>query len=165
MQSDTLRGMRTGWQRWRRPPAAIRRRALAVGLTLIFVWYMATVLFWATRPLSDRLDVGTDYSQSPPTVLTEHVSCLTLFDSEPRRIVRALPALPAQPEGKPALAYPRPPCVSVYHQARVLFGVDTALVVVATAGIGAWTWRRPTESRDDAGSIRRSSDLRSESIR
>jgi len=142
----------------------IPRRALAIGLTLIFVWYMATILFWATRPLSDRLDVGTDYSQSPPTVLTEHVSCLTLFDSEPRRIGRALPALPAQPEGKPALAYPRSPCVSVYHQARALFGVDTVLVVVATAGIGAWMWRRPTESRDGAGSVRRSSDLRSESI-
>ena len=110
---------------------------IAVG---VLVYFVLLVTLWAARPLEDYVFVGVDWTPTtevPPQSQKERwqrVECNTVFDSEPRSD-EPLPALTPQPEGRQALAYPQDVCEHVHSNGRLMFVVDTVIVLVALAVI------------------------------
>ena len=106
--------------------------------TLGVLLFALVVGVWATRPLHESLQVGTDWTPTllvPPQGAKEvqvEVECNNLFASSPRSDA-PLPALTPQPADKPPLAYPREPCVFVHSDARRAFAIDVLVVVAALA--------------------------------
>jgi hypothetical protein len=119
--------------------------------TLVVVLFAIAVGIWATRPLHETLDVGTDWTPtllSPPQGAKEvrvEVECNNLLASSPRSDA-PLPALTPQPADKPPLAYPREPCVYVHSDARKAFAIDM-LVVVLALGVLIYMGRRAHRTR------------------
>jgi hypothetical protein len=107
--------------------------------TLVVVIFALAVGIWATRPLHESLHVGTDWTPTllvPPQAAKEvhiEVECNNLFASSPGP--DSLPPLTPQPADKPALAYPRQPCVFVHGDARRAFAIDVFVVLAALAGL------------------------------
>jgi hypothetical protein len=118
---------------------AKRLRLAAVAL---FVYTAVLVTFWAARPLHDLVPVGIDRTPTtavppqPEQAISQSVKCNTLFASAPRPD-ESLPKLRPQPKGQPALAYQRDPCPRVHSEARLVFAIDT-VVVLALAGLIAF---------------------------
>ncbi len=126
------------------------RRTLLLLVSGITIWYVATLAFWAVRPLSDSVPVGVDYTLVPARQVSVEVDCNTVF-SGTARDSSPLPALHVQPVTKPptpALEFQRTPCRLVHDQARTVFFLDTfivALVLLGTAWL--WGWRQRSATR------------------
>jgi hypothetical protein len=112
------------------------RRFAMIAMGGLLAWYICTVVFWAFQPLTENVPVGVDYTRKNPHEISVPVTCSTLFRAASRRS-SPLPALTAQPAGKPPLAYAYDPCVRTHRQARALFVLDTAVVL---AGIALALW-------------------------
>ena len=103
---------------------------------MIVLLFAVAVAIWATRPLHETLQVGTDWTPTllvPPQGAKEarvEVECNSLLSSSPRSDA-PLPALTPQPPDKPPLAYPREPCVFVHSDARKTFAIDILVVALA----------------------------------
>ena len=114
--------------------------------TLAVLLFAVAVGIWATRPLHETLQVGTDWTPTllvPPQAQQEvlvEVDCNNLFSSSPRSD-EPLPPLTPQPADKPPLAYPREPCVFVHGDARRAFAIDVIVVLVALGAL-AYVRRR-----------------------
>lgn len=113
---------------------------------LLTAWFLV-VAVWAVRPQTDAVPVGTDYTLSPPRLVSVEVSCNSLFDSAARPD-EPLPALTPQPvmtPRAPELAYQRTPCELVRHDARIVLAIDVAFyLLVLGAGIAVLARRRGT---------------------
>lgn len=119
---------------------------------LLVVIFAVAVGIWATRPLHETLDVGTDWNPTllvPPQGAKDvrvDIECNSLLDSSPRPDT-PLPPLTPQPADKPPLAYPREPCVFVHSDARRAFGIDV-LVVIAALGTLTYLGRRSRRAHE-----------------
>ena len=123
------------------------RRSILLVVVGVTVWYVATLAFWAGRPLPDTVPVGVDYTLEVPRKVTADVECNTVFESAARDGSPLAPLTP-QPEGAPALDYQREVCTSVHSQARALFLADTALVLLVWAAAAAY-WVRSRRATTD----------------
>ena len=107
------------------------RRYLILSGVAVIAWYLCVLFLWAAQPLSDAVPVGVSKETGVP--VSQSVSCYTLFASTSRS-TEPLPLL-----GE-SLAYLRTPCTRVHTHARIVFAIDTLvllgvlalLVVVAT---------------------------------
>jgi hypothetical protein len=120
------------------------RRSVLIAAGAVTVWYVCTLILWAFQPLTDAVPVGVDYTLKQPSPVSIDVECNTLF-ARAAREGSPLPALKAQPTDNPPLAYSRESCTQVHQQARILFFLDTTLVVVLLS-VGGWLAfrRRPS---------------------
>ena len=117
------------------------RRSVLIAAGGVTVWYVCTLILWAFQPLTDAVPAGVDYTLKQPSPVSIEVECNTLFARADRE-GSPLPALNAQPSDKPPLAYSRQSCTQVHQQARILFFLDTTLVLFLFS-VGAWlTLRR-----------------------
>ena len=112
------------------------RRYALVGMLATVAWYACVLVFWAFQPLSDAVPVGIDFTLPAPTTVSVAVYCNGLFDGASRDD-SPVPALKAQPEGKPKLAFQREPCGIVHNHARIVFILDSALFA---AVVGCFVW-------------------------
>jgi hypothetical protein len=112
------------------------RRMAMIAIGGLLAWYICTLVFWAFQPLTENVPVGVDYTRKNPREISVAVKCSTLFRATSRRS-SPLPALTAQPVGKPPLAYAYDPCIRTHRQARALFVLDTAVVL---AGVALAVW-------------------------
>jgi len=116
------------------------RRWLSIVAVALVTWYMCVLLLWAVRPLSDAVPIGIDYSPlarvppKPAKQVSQNVECNSLFASSPRDSL-PLPALNVQPPGYDPLTYARGACSAAQRDARIVFGLDTAFLIVALAGV------------------------------
>jgi hypothetical protein len=99
-------------------------------------WYICTLVFWAFQPLTAHVPVGIDYTRQTPKEISVEVRCSTPLRAASRG-PSPLPALTAQPEGKPPLAYAYDPCSRTHREARRLFVLDTAVLL---GGISLAVW-------------------------
>ena len=107
----------------------------------VVVWFACVLGFWATRPLTDTVPVGVDYTLTPAKFVSVSVKCLSVLDGSPRSD-SPLPELKVQPKGAPHLAFQREPCDLAHGQARLVLLLDTAAFVAVVAGFGWLTLRR-----------------------
>jgi hypothetical protein len=110
---------------------------------VVMVWYVLTVVLWASKPLADGIPVGVDSTLKAPGISLDivgavsiDVKCNSLFATHARGN-DPLPVLKAQPRGAAPLAYSHEPCTQVHREARTLLVLDTALVVVLLS-VGGW---------------------------
>jgi len=126
-------------------PSRTRRIIILSGL-LLTAWFLV-VAVWAVRPQTDAVPVGTDYTLSPPRLVSVEVRCNSLFDSSARPDV-PLPTLTPQPATTPPvseLAFQRTPCELVWRNARIVLAIDVAFyLLVMGAGIAVLARRRGT---------------------
>jgi hypothetical protein len=126
------------------------RRTLLLLVSGITIWYVATLAFWAVRPLSDSVPVGIDYTLAQPRQVSVEVDCNNVF-SGTARDSSPLPTLQVQPVTTPqvpALAFQRTPCRLVHDQARTVFYLDTFIVAVVLLGTAwLWGWRQRSATR------------------
>jgi hypothetical protein len=110
------------------------------------IWFLV-VAVWAVRPQTDAVPVGTDYSQSPPRLVSVEVECNSLFDGSagPDGPLPVLTPQPALTPPVPELAFQRAPCELVRTNARILLAIDVVFyVLVMAAGITLLARRRGT---------------------
>lgn len=106
------------------------RRYLIGTAAVLIGWYLCVIFLWAVKPLTDSVPVG--IVKDTNSTVSQEVKCTTLFSSAARSTA-PLPAVE-----KP-LAYTRSACGVVHSQARIVFAVDTfvlllllgALIVIA----------------------------------
>ena len=114
-----------------------------MGGLLLTAWFVV-VAIWAVRPQSDAVPVGTDYTLSPPRLVSVDVQCNSLFDSTPGPD-EPLPTLTPQVAPNPQLAFQRTPCELVHTNARIVLAIDVAFyLLVMGAGIAVLARRRGT---------------------
>ncbi len=122
---------------------ADRRLWIAVSVVIAFA---ALIGWWAVRPLTDSVAVGTDWTPTlldPPQgqqEIRQEVECNSLLSSTARPD-EPLPTLTPQPTDKPPLAYRRPPCEFVHSDARRTFAIDVLAIVIAI-GVLAIAFKR-----------------------
>jgi hypothetical protein len=117
------------------------RRIVLIVLGAVVAWYVVIVLAWATRPLDDTVPVGNlpAWEEVEPVpgadapvpigvnvVETETIRCNSLFDGD--ALDGALPELPF-PQ-----VFNREPCTLMRSNARLMFVVDTIVLVAALVG-------------------------------
>jgi hypothetical protein len=122
------------------------RRIAFLAAAAAVVWYACVLIFWATQPLSDSVPVGVDYNPKQPVFVSVSVSCNNVLDGAARD-GSALPVLKPQPKGSPSLAYQRDPCAIVHSQARLVFALDTAVMLVVLGFAGWVVFWRPRAAR------------------
>jgi hypothetical protein len=105
-----------------------RTRWLSIAAAGLAIWFILVLVFWAIRPLSDTVPVGSKGKDQPP--ISQTVKCNTLFSSEARD-------QSALPDVEPPLAYTRGACGKVHRQAQIIFAVDTLLTLIGLGIIGA----------------------------
>jgi hypothetical protein len=115
------------------------RRFAMIGVGGVLAWYVCTVVFWAIQPFTDVVPVGVDSTLTAPHEISVAVRCNSLFRAEPRRA--PLPTLKPQPDGKPPLAFAHEPCARRHWEARAVFALDTAVVVVCVS-VAVWLGKR-----------------------
>ncbi|MEI7755076.1 MAG: hypothetical protein WCJ32_11715 [Actinomycetota bacterium] len=101
------------------------RRYLILSGVAVIAWYLCVLFLWAAQPLSDSVPVGVSKETGAP--VSQSVSCYTLFASTSRS-TEPLPLL-----GE-SLAYLRTPCTRVHTHARIVFAIDT-LVLLGVLGL------------------------------
>jgi hypothetical protein len=114
-----------------------RRTALIVGG--IALWFAAVLVFWAFRPMTDRVPTTLDKSQTPNRTLVLKATCNAPAQAGARS--KPAPALPPQPTGEPPVTFLREPCISLHREAHLLFIVDL-IVMAGLVGGGVWFVRR-----------------------
>ena len=117
------------------------RRIVVVVIGVALAWYAAVVAGWAARPLDDTVPVGNlpGWEQvlraegapppvpvAPGAVVTREVRCGSLFDGD--RLDGPLPELPF-PQ-----AFNREPCELIRGDARLVFAIDTIVLVLILLG-------------------------------
>ena len=128
-----------------------RRRLLLMAVAALVAWFAMVTVTWAVRPLSDTMPVGRD----PDGLVYRRTVCGTLFDSNPTAGVTVPePTTPATLDLTKYLpfGFPRPPCVLVHHEARVLYAIDTTafwLGLAALAFIARRTRPRAPDSAEE----------------
>ena len=100
-------------------------RYLTLSGVAVIAWYLCVVFLWAARPLSDSVPVGVSKATGAP--VSQNVSCHTLFASASRSTD------PLPPLGE-SQRYLRTPCTRVHTHARIVFAIDT-LVLIALLGL------------------------------
>lgn len=100
------------------------RRYLILSGVAVIGWYLCVLFLWAAQPLSDSVPVGVSKETGAP--VSQSVSCQTLFASTSRSI-EPLPVLAE------SLAYLRMPCTRVHTHARIVFAVDTLVLLAVLA--------------------------------
>lgn len=120
-----------------------RRKWLLTATAVVVVWFAAVLVFWALRPLHDSVPVGLDVNGAP---VSQDVECTTLFDSHAID-AGALPVL------EPPFEYTREACSAVQRDARLVFGIDVGVAVLALAAISLVAVR--TRGRVDDGVLDR----------
>ena len=126
-----------------------RSRVLPIVVAVITAWFLIVLLFWAVRPSTGMVQVGTDYTTAPPQVVSVRVHCNSLFSNDSGG-GGAIPELPRQPEERPQLALPQQPCSGIHADARRAFVIDSLVFVIVLAGCAAtfiYRRRSPTERR------------------
>jgi hypothetical protein len=93
------------------------------------IWYVV-ILIWAVRPLADAVPVGLDPDGRP---VSQVVECHHLFADT--AIAGTLPVV------EPPNEYTRGACTAVQRDARIVFGIDTAVFVLGLGGL-VLGWRR-----------------------
>lgn len=127
------------------------RRPVLIAAVALIGWYVIVLLLWAVQPLSDSIPVGVDRSPTilvpakPEKQISKTVECNSLFAGSARD-AGPLPELPVQPDKYPALEYPRAACSAVQRDARIVFGLNTAFVLVGLAGLVIVSRRYGNES-------------------
>jgi hypothetical protein len=102
-------------------------RRYLIGTAVVLIgWYLCVIFLWAVKPLSDSVPTGV--VKETNTSVSQAVSCHSLFSSSARG-TSALPTV-AEP-----LAYQRSACSLVHSDARVMFAIDTLLLVLALAAL------------------------------
>ena len=127
-------------------PERTRPRWPAVGLAVVAVWVLA-VLFWASRPITDHVPIGTVKDgkvtlNNPET--SDPVTCPAPWSGS----LAAPPTLPpvvGTADG-PQQAM-RAACTVPHHQAQLLLGFDLIVGVVAIGGL-TWAWLRRPAAHD-----------------
>ena len=102
------------------------RRIAAWVLAGACAWYLAVILLWAVRGMTDRVSVGIDYSVANPQAAVVAVECRSPISSFARSD-GPLPPLASQPAGRPPLRYEHAPCAQTHRDARLLLILDSAL--------------------------------------
>ena len=102
--------------------ARTNRLILLVGAALT-VWYVV-VLVWALRPLHDAVPIGLDADSRP---VSQTVECHDLF--------AATPGGGSLPVVAPPNEYTRGACATVQRHARLVFGIDTAALLLGLAAL------------------------------
>lgn len=125
------------------------RRLVVIVAGMAIVWYVCVLVFWALQPLEDSVPVGIDHTRGAPAPVSVPVDCNTLFAGSARD-ASPLPALTPQPQPAPALAYQREPCALAHRQARVVFGLDTVVLVSALVGCGWLAVGKRTRVRESS---------------
>ena len=123
-------------------PERTRPRWPAIGLAVVAVWMLA-VLFWASRPITDHVPIGTVKDgkvtlNNPETSYA--VTCPTPWSAS----LDAPPTPPAFADtaGGPQQAV-REACTVPHHQAQLLLIFDLIIGVVTIVAL-TWAWlRRP----------------------
>ena len=115
------------------------RRKLLIVAAAVTVWYLVVLFTWALQPLTDSVPVGADQNG---VAASQTVECNTLFAAEPR-----------PPGNLPVLTnlyyeYNRTACDAVQHDARIVFTLDTLVLVGVLGGVMYLTLR--TRVRADA---------------
>ena len=114
-----------------------------MGGLILTAWFVV-VAIWAVRPQTDAIPVGTDFTLSPPRLVSVEVQCNSLFDSTPRPD-EPLPTLNPQVAPNPQLAFQRTPCELVHSNARIVLAIDVAFyLLVLGAGVAVLARRRGT---------------------
>ena len=110
---------------------AQRTRLLVLAAVVLVGWFTFITLTWAIQPLSDSMTVG---KNTEGEFIVQRTACGSLFDSSPTA-GQPVPVLET-PEGvTPDWAHPRPPCELVHEQARVLFGINVAVLLLGLAAV------------------------------
>ncbi|MCX6540456.1 MAG: hypothetical protein NTX77_02485 [Actinobacteria bacterium] len=100
------------------------RRYLILSGVAVIAWYLCVLFLWAAQPLSDSVPVGVSKETGAP--VSQSVSCYTLFASTSRS-TEPLPLL-----GE-SLTYSRMPCTRVHTHARIVFAIDTLVLLAVLA--------------------------------
>ncbi|MCU1359339.1 MAG: hypothetical protein JWN99_628 [Ilumatobacteraceae bacterium] len=100
------------------------------------MWFVIVLLIWAVPSQTDSVPVGVDQTLVPPQPVSIDVACNSLFDSAARPDT-PLPILTAQPKQNAPLAFQREPCVLPHDEARILFAIDTAVLIAGLGLLGA----------------------------
>ena len=114
-------------------------KKLVLGVCTVLGLYGLLIGAWATRPMSDTVPVGIDWSPtvaSPPRpqqLVSQRVSCNSLFSAT--ALAGPLPALTPQPADRAPLRYQRPPCELVHQDARKVLVVDTVVALGIIAAL------------------------------
>ena len=117
-------------------PERTRPRWPAIGLAIVAVWLLA-VLFWASRPITDHVPIGTVKDakvtlNNPETSFA--VTCPAPWSGWPA----APPTPPAIADTADGVQQPmRAACTVPHHQAQLLLGFDLIVGVIAMGGL---TW-------------------------
>jgi hypothetical protein len=114
-----------------------RRNVLIVGG--LALWFVAVMVFWAFRPMTDRVPTTLDKSQTPNRTLVLKAAC-----NAPAQIAarsKPVPVLPSQPAGEPPVTFLHEPCIALHREANLLFIVDLIVMAGLVAG-GVWFVRR-----------------------
>jgi hypothetical protein len=124
------------------------RRILLIAAGAVAVWYIVILFSWAVRPLSDSIPVGTDYTLKQPRLVSQDVTCHSLFASSTWD--GKYPALKPQPLNKDRpdivpLRFQREACALVQRDARIVFSLDTLGAIVVISGLLYFGLRTPKE--------------------
>jgi len=125
-------------------------------LVAVTVWFVAITVFWATKPLVDRVPttvLAVQVVNQPPIPVgaraggpTIKIDCGTPAESTVTNEtanaakVAALTDKSGTPLRDPRFA--RQPCIGFHHQSRILWFVDVGLYLAALAGVATILVRR-----------------------
>ena len=106
-------------------------RTLLLASLALVGWFTLVMLTWAVQPLSDTMTVGRN---AKGEFVVKETECGSLFDSSPTA-GRPVPVLHTPDGIEQEWAFPRTPCVLVHEQARTLFGINVATLVLGILAV------------------------------
>lgn len=115
------------------------RRLLLLALGIVLVWY-ASVLVWSSRTEEDAVPLGNTpgWETIPSTavaptpinnneIVVQRVECGSVFDGQ--ALAESVPQIPFPRQ------YNREPCVLQHHDSRLIFVIDTVVVLGVIGGV------------------------------
>lgn len=115
--------------------SSIARRSLLMVAGVLLAWYLCVLFLWALRPLEDHIPIGVDPVSHQ--AVSQTVTCNSLFAGSPRPN-EPLPTLrPLLPLTGQQFAYERTPCTLVQHDARLVFALNSLVLLAAAGGLVA----------------------------
>jgi hypothetical protein len=106
----------------------------------VVLWFVATMAFWAFRPMTDRVQTTVDRTFNPPKSLVVAFRCHAPAQSGAWNPTPT-PTFNAQPAGQPPVTLMHEPCEKTHGDARALFFVNIAVMLAFIAG-AVWYLRR-----------------------